>query len=103
MGYEPSNIHQHRMVFRLWQDALGRWKLERSDTGVNKNAVSKYEIGKEIVASALLKLEKFFRSEGIVFVNEDASGGEGVRLPTDAKSRPFPPRSNRSARRGGKI
>jgi transcriptional regulator with XRE-family HTH domain len=61
-------------------------------TGVNKDTVSRYEADREIVASALQKLEKLFRDEGIIFVDEDASGGEGVRLPLRILSRRSPRR-----------
>ena len=62
-------------------------------TGVNKDSISRFEAGREILAGALKKLEELFREEGVVFIDGDASGGEGVRLPGDAKSQPPPPRA----------
>jgi transcriptional regulator with XRE-family HTH domain len=50
-------------------------------TGVNKNTVSRYEAGKDILASALQQLEKLFLDAGVIFLAEDASGGAGIRLP----------------------
>jgi transcriptional regulator with XRE-family HTH domain len=48
--------------------------------GVNKNTISRYESGRDILASALQKLEKLFRDEGVIFLEEDTSGGQGLRL-----------------------
>src|SRR5271165_1858025 len=64
-------------------------------TGVNKDTISRYESGKEILASALQALEKLFRDEGIVFLDQDASGGIGIRLPSHAPAK-------RSTKNGGK-
>ena len=50
-------------------------------TGVNKNTVSRYEAGKEILAGAHQKLEQLFSDRGLIFLKEDAEGGDGVRLP----------------------
>ena len=47
-------------------------------TGVNKDTVSRYEAGRDILASALQKLEKLFLDAGIIFLDEDASGGVGI-------------------------
>lgn len=67
---------------RMARAALGITVREiEARTGVNKNTVSRYEGGRDILSSALQKLEKLFRDEGIIFVDEDASGGQGVRLP----------------------
>jgi transcriptional regulator with XRE-family HTH domain len=54
-------------------------------TGVNKNTVSRYEAGREILASALQKMEQLFRDEGVIFLEADGTGGQGVRLPLDAR------------------
>jgi transcriptional regulator with XRE-family HTH domain len=64
-------------------------------TGVNKDTISRYESGKEILASALQALEKLFRDEGIVFLDQDASGGVGIRLPSRVPAK-------RSTKNGGK-
>ena len=53
-------------------------------TGVNKDSVSRYEAGKEILATAFQKLEKLFLEAGIIFLDEEASGGAGMRLPPRA-------------------
>ena len=39
-------------------------------TGVNKDSVSRYEAGRDILASALQKLEKLFLEAGIIFLDE---------------------------------
>jgi transcriptional regulator with XRE-family HTH domain len=66
-------------------------------TGVNKNTVSRYEAGRDILASALQKLEKLFLDAGIIFLDEDTSGGVGIRLPAQKKSRPAPmPRAEKA-------
>ena len=44
------------------------------------------EIGdgvKDILASALQKLEKLFLDAGVIFLDADASGGAGMRLPPE--------------------
>ena len=56
-------------------------------TGVNKNTVSRFEAGRDILASALQKLERFFRDEGVIFLDADESGGVGVRLTAETKRR----------------
>ena len=48
--------------------------------GVNKNVVSRYEAGKEIVASSLQKIEKVLTEQGMVFFDQDGTYGPGVRL-----------------------
>ena len=67
---------------RMARAALGITVRDiESRTGVNKNTVSRYEAGRDILSSSLQKIEKLFRDEGIIFVEEDASGGQGIRLP----------------------
>lgn len=55
-------------------------------TGVNKDTISRYEAGREILSSALQKLEKLFRDQGIIFLEPDAFGGAGIRLPAAGKA-----------------
>jgi transcriptional regulator with XRE-family HTH domain len=71
----PSQLRMARAALRL------KVRDIEERTGVNKNTVSRYEAGKEIVASALQKLEKMFREEGIVFLDEESSQDESLRLP----------------------
>jgi len=71
----PSQLRMARAALKL------KVRDIEMRTGVNKNTVSRYEAGKEIVASALQKLEKMFRDEGIIFLNEETSEDEGLRLP----------------------
>ena len=47
---------------------------------VNKNTVSRYEAGKEIVASSLQRIEQVLIEHGIVFFEQDSKYGAGVRL-----------------------
>jgi len=46
--------------------------------GVNKNTVSRYESGKEILSNSLQSLEKVLTNEGVVFFDEDRTHGTGV-------------------------
>ena len=71
----PSQLRMARAALRM------KVRDIEERTGVNKNTVSRYEAGKEIVASALQKLEKMFRDEGIIFLDEETSEGESLRLP----------------------
>ena len=50
-------------------------------TGVNKNTVSRYEAGKDILSGALRRLELLFQHEGIIFIDADEHGGPGIRMP----------------------
>jgi hypothetical protein len=56
-------------------------------TGVNKDAVSRFEAGRDILASALQKLERFLRDEGVIFLDADANDGVGVRMPAETNRR----------------
>jgi transcriptional regulator with XRE-family HTH domain len=56
-------------------------------SGVKKDTVSRFEAGKEIGASAFQRLEKLYLAKGVIFLNEDAEGGQGVRLPNSNSER----------------
>jgi transcriptional regulator with XRE-family HTH domain len=51
---------------------------ERSQVG--RNTISRYEAGKDILASSLEKLEEVLKNEGIVFFDGDRTYGTGVGL-----------------------
>lgn len=53
----------------------------------NKNTISRYEAGKEILSGTLEQLERVLMEEGVVFIGEDAESGPGVRLPKPATTR----------------
>jgi transcriptional regulator with XRE-family HTH domain len=55
--------------------------------GVNKNVVSRYEGGKEIVSSSLRSLEEVFAKEGVVFFEDDREHGTGVGLKKRQRSK----------------
>ncbi len=71
----PSQLRMARAALRL------KVRDIEKRTGVNKNTVSRYEAGKEILASALQRLEKMFRDEGIIFLDEEACAESDLRLP----------------------
>jgi len=49
-------------------------------TGVNKNTVVRYESGREILSGALQRLETLFLDAGVIFLETDESGREGIRV-----------------------
>jgi transcriptional regulator with XRE-family HTH domain len=49
-------------------------------SGVNKNAVSRYESGQEIVSGSLRSLEEVLTKEGVIFFDDDKTYGTGVGL-----------------------
>jgi len=66
-------------------------------TGVNKNTVSRYEAGKDILSGALRRLELLFQQEGIIFIDADEHGGPGIRMPAPKPERqpsPAPTKPN---------
>ena len=48
--------------------------------GVNKNTISRYESGKEIIASSLQRIEQVLQEAGAVFFEADSSFGTGVGI-----------------------
>jgi transcriptional regulator with XRE-family HTH domain len=53
---------------------------------INMNTISRYEGGGAMLSDTLEKIEKVFRAEGIVFIDEDGQLGPGVRLPREPKA-----------------
>ena len=66
---------------RMARAALN-WSVRELElrTGVGRNTISRYEAGKEIVASSLQKIEKVLTEQGMVFFDQDGTYGPGVRL-----------------------
>jgi len=58
------------------------WTLQdlENRTGVNKNTLSRYEAGAAILSDTLQKIERVFKAEGVLFIDEDEHLGPGVRL-----------------------
>jgi transcriptional regulator with XRE-family HTH domain len=56
-------------------------------TGVNRNSISRYEAGHDILASGLHSLQKAIMNEGIAFFDEDKNYGTGVGLRKPARSK----------------
>src|SRR3954464_5031897 len=48
--------------------------------GVNKNTISRYEAGKDIVASSLQRIEQVLQEAGAVFFEADNAYGTGVGI-----------------------
>ena len=71
----PSQLRMARAALRM------KVRDVEKRTGVNKNTVSRYEAGKEILASALQKIERMFRDEGVIFLDEEACDADRLRLP----------------------
>jgi transcriptional regulator with XRE-family HTH domain len=58
------------------------WTLKDVEvrTGVNKNTLSRFEAGAAILSDTLEKIERVFKAEGVLFIEEDEQFGPGVRL-----------------------
>ena len=67
---------------RMARAGLG-WSLAElaQKAGVNPNTLSRYERGKDVLTSVLLKTEKVLRAEGVLFDEEGPFFG--VRVPRD--------------------
>ena len=77
----PDQLRMARAALKLTVRDIERL------TGVNKDSVSRYESGRDILASALQKLERFFRDEGVIFLDADLNGGVGLRMPAETNRR----------------
>lgn len=66
---------------RMARAALG-WSLRdlEAKSGVGRNTISRYECGKDILASAIDSLEKVMADQGVVFFEGDRTYGMGVGL-----------------------
>ena len=69
------------MHLRMARAALG-WSVRdlEAKSGVGRNTISRYEIGHDILASAVASLEKVLGDQGIVFFEGDRTYGTGVGL-----------------------
>ena len=69
-------------------------------TGVNKNTVVRYEGGREILSGALQRLEKLFLDAGVIFLEADEAGREGIRVSMpNTKRAKMPARTTRKSSR----
>ncbi len=69
-----------RVQMKMARAALG-WGVRdlAARAGVAANTVSRYENGRDALSENLLKIQRTFEQEGIIFINEDDEG-PGVRL-----------------------
>jgi transcriptional regulator with XRE-family HTH domain len=77
----PSHLRMARAALKLTVRQL------EVQTGVNKNVISRYESGREVLASAVQRLESLFREEGLTFIYENAARGPGVVLSKELSRR----------------
>ena len=58
------------------------WRLRDLEVkpGVGRNTISRYELGHDILASALDSLEKVLVDQGVVFFERDRVYGTGVGI-----------------------
>ncbi len=66
---------------RMARSALG-WTLKElaNKAKVHINTVSRCEAGYEVMTGTLQRIESVFRSEGVVFLEDDDVSGAGIRL-----------------------
>jgi transcriptional regulator with XRE-family HTH domain len=50
--------------------------------GVNKNTISRYEAGNDIISSALQSIERTLVQEGVIFFEDHSQFGTGIRIMT---------------------
>ena len=55
---------------------------------INKNTISRYEAGREVLSGTIDKLEKVLENAGIAFIQEDDLGGPGIRLQKPSAKKP---------------
>jgi len=70
----PAQLRMARAALKLTVREIER------QTGVNKDSISRYEAGREILSGALQRLEKLFLDAGVIFLEPDEAGGEGIRV-----------------------
>lgn len=72
------------MQVRMARAALN-WTLQdlEKKSGVNKNTISRYEAGMEILTGTLDSIERAFIEGGVIFIGEDKEFGPSVRLRLD--------------------
>ena len=73
---------------RMARAALG-WGVRdlASKAGLAPNTVSRFENGHGARVDTLVAIERAFASEGIIFLQEDAAGGLGVRVARGPRGR----------------
>jgi transcriptional regulator with XRE-family HTH domain len=87
---------------RMARAALGMTVREiEKKTGVNKNTVVRYEGGREILSGALQRLETLFLDAGVIFLEADEAGREGIRVHPmpNTKRAKIPVRTSRKSSR----
>ena len=70
----PAQLRMARAALKLTVREVER------QTGVNKDSISRYEAGREILSGALQRLEKLFLDAGVIFLEADEAGREGIRV-----------------------
>lgn len=50
------------------------------EAGVSANTVSRYENGTDAMGDTLMRMRRAFEARGILFIDEDETGGLGIRL-----------------------
>jgi transcriptional regulator with XRE-family HTH domain len=49
-------------------------------TGVNKDSISRFEAGREVLSGAHQRLEQLFLEAGVIFLAPDDQGREGIKV-----------------------
>jgi transcriptional regulator with XRE-family HTH domain len=74
-------------------------------TGVNKDSISRFEAGREILSGSHQRLEQLFLEAGVIFLAPDDQGREGIKVKIVAgrTSAAKPSAGMRKSRRAGKT
>ena len=82
MNGKFDSVRMIRSIHVRMARAALNWTLRDLEkrAGVNKNTISRYEAGRDVMSSTLDSLEKAFTDEGVIFIVGEGSLGPGVRL-----------------------
>ena len=71
----------HPIHLRMARAALN-WTVRdlENKSKINKNTISRYEAGREVLSGTIDTLEKVLESAGVTFIQEDDLGGPGIRM-----------------------
>lgn len=82
-----------RMMIRPIQVRMARaalkWTVRELEkkAGVNKNTISRYEAGRDVLSATLESIQRAFIKEGVIFIQEEGDLSPGVRLKQMARAR----------------
>ena len=94
----PAQIRMARAALKLTVREIEK------RTGVNKDSISRFEAGKDMLSGPHERLEQFFLDAGVIFLTPDDQGREGIRvkIATGRAAVASPEAGTRKSRRAAK-